>query len=69
MLGALEIGPGDEVILPPYTFIATYNVVVLNYALPIFVDVDIESSQIDAGKIEAAITERDQGNHPGATGG
>ena len=56
MLGALDIGPGDEVILPPYTFIATYNVIVQNYALPIFVDTDIESFQIDATKIEAAIT-------------
>ena len=56
MLGALDIGPGDEVIIPVYTFIATYNVVVLNYALPVFVDTDIESFQIDAGKIEAAIT-------------
>ncbi|HRN58531.1 MAG TPA: aminotransferase class I/II-fold pyridoxal phosphate-dependent enzyme, partial [Agriterribacter sp.] len=56
MLGALDIGPGDEVIIPVYTFIATYNVVVLNYALPIFVDTDIESFQVDAGKIEAAIT-------------
>ena len=55
-LGALDIGPGDEVILPPYTFVATYNVVVLNYALPIFVDSDLESFQIDATKIEPAIT-------------
>ena len=55
-LGALEIGPGDEVILPPYTFVATYNVIVLNYALPIFVDVDVETSQMDASRIEAAIT-------------
>lgn len=56
MLGALNIGPGDEVIIPVYTFIATYNVVVLNYALPIMVDTDIESFQIDASRIEAAIT-------------
>lgn len=56
MLGALDIGPGDEVIIPVYTFIATYNVVVLNYALPVFVDTDIESFQIDTGKIEAAVT-------------
>lgn len=56
MLGALQIGPGDEVIIPPYTFIATYNAVTLNYALPVFVDSDIESFQIDATKIEAAIT-------------
>lgn len=58
MLGALDIGPGDEVIIPPYTFVATYNVVVLNYALPIFVDTDIESFQIDPKKIEAAITKQ-----------
>ena len=56
MLGALGIGPGDEVIIPVYTFVATYNVAVLNYALPVFVDTDIESFQIDANKIEAAIT-------------
>lgn len=55
-LGALNIGPGDEVITTPYTFVATYNVIVLNYALPIFVDVDPESFQIDADRIEAAIT-------------
>ncbi len=58
MLGALNIGPGDEVIIPPYTFIATYNAVVLHYALPVFVDSDLESFQIDASKIEAAITDR-----------
>ena len=56
MLGALGIGPGDEVIIPPYTFIATYNVIVLNYALPVFVDIDVESFQIDAHKIESAIS-------------
>jgi perosamine synthetase len=55
-LGALGLGPGDEVILPPFTFIATFNVITLNYALPIYVDVDRETSQIDAEKIEAAIT-------------
>ncbi len=56
MLGALDIGPGDEVIMPVYTFVATYNVVVLNYALPILIDTDIETFQIDARKAEAAIT-------------
>lgn len=58
MLGAMDLGPGDEVIMPVYTFIATYNVVVLNYALPVFVDTDIESFQIDANKIEPAITKQ-----------
>ncbi len=57
-LSALDVGPGDEVILSPYTFIATLNVVLLNYALPIFIDSDPESFQIDARKIEAAVTER-----------
>ena len=57
-LNALGIGPGDEVIIPPYTFVATVNAVLLQHALPIFVDTDPETSQIDAGKIEAAITYR-----------
>jgi len=56
MLGALGTGPGDEVIIPVYTFVATYNVVVLNYALPILVDTDPESFQIDTKKMEKAIT-------------
>ncbi len=54
-MGALDIGPGDDVIIPVYTFVATYNVVVLNYALPRFVDTDIESFQIEANQIEQAI--------------
>lgn len=69
VLGALEVGPGDEVIIPPYTFIATYNVVALNYALPIFVDSDIESFQIDANKIEAAITKQTKAIMPVHVGG
>ena len=48
-LAALGIEPGDEVIVPPYTFIATINSVLLQYALPVFVDTDPESFQIDAG--------------------
>ena len=55
---ALGIGPGDEVLVPPYTFVATVNAVLLQHALPVFVDVDPETSQIDPRKIEAAITER-----------
>jgi dTDP-4-amino-4,6-dideoxygalactose transaminase len=55
-LNALDIGPGDEVILPPYTFVATLNVILMQHALPVFVDSDIETSQIDAGKIDARIT-------------
>jgi perosamine synthetase len=68
-LGALEIGPGDEVIIPPYTFVATYNVVALNYALPIFVDSDLETFQIDANKIESAITKQTRAIVPVHLGG
>ncbi|MBX6315886.1 MAG: DegT/DnrJ/EryC1/StrS family aminotransferase [Isosphaeraceae bacterium] len=57
-LNALGVGPGDEVIVPPYTFVATINVVLLQHALPVFVDTDPETFQIDARKIEAAITDR-----------
>ncbi len=57
-LAALGVGPGDEVIVPPYTFVATINAVLMHHALPVFVDTDPETFQIDARKIEAAITER-----------
>jgi dTDP-4-amino-4,6-dideoxygalactose transaminase len=57
-LAGLGVAPGDEVILPPYTFIATLNVVFLQYALPIFVDSDPETFQMDARKLESAVTER-----------
>lgn len=57
-LNALGAGPGDEVLVPPYTFVATINVVLLNYALPVFVDTDIETFQMDARKVPARITDR-----------
>jgi perosamine synthetase len=57
-LNVLEAGPGDEVILPPYTFVATLNVILQVHALPVFVDSDPETFQVDARKIEAAITPR-----------
>jgi perosamine synthetase len=55
-LGALGVGPGDEVIVPPYTFVATVNAVLMMRALPVFADSDLETFQIDARKIEAALT-------------
>jgi len=55
-VNALGIEPGDEVIVPPYTFIATINVVLRQHALPVFVDTDINTFQMDAKKIEAAIS-------------
>jgi dTDP-4-amino-4,6-dideoxygalactose transaminase len=68
-INALGIGPGDEVIVPPYTFVATVNVVLQVHALPVFVDTDRTSSQIDASKIEAAITPRTAAIMPVHLGG
>ncbi len=68
-LNALGVGPGDEVILPPYTFVACVNVILLLHALPVFVDTDPETFQIDARKIEAAITGRTRGIMPVHLGG
>jgi perosamine synthetase len=68
-LNALDIGPGDEVIVPPYTFVATINVVLLQHAIPVFVDTDPATFQIDAAKIEDAITERTRAMIPVHLGG
>lgn len=68
-LSALGIGPGDEVIVPPYTFVATINAVLLMHALPVFVDTDIQTFQIDARKVEAAITDRTRAIIPVHLGG
>jgi dTDP-4-amino-4,6-dideoxygalactose transaminase len=57
-LHAVDVGPKDEVIVGPYTFIATINSILAHYALPVFVDTDPETMMIDAAKIEAAITPR-----------
>lgn len=57
-LAQFNIQAGDEVIVPPYTFIATVTAVLSNGALPVFVDVDPETFQIDPAKIEAKITPR-----------
>lgn len=57
-LGALGVGPGDEVIVPPYTFMATVTVVLLHHALPVFVDSDPETFLMDPDKLEDAITDR-----------
>ncbi|MBI3209016.1 MAG: DegT/DnrJ/EryC1/StrS family aminotransferase [Candidatus Solibacter usitatus] len=55
-LAVLQVGAGDEVILPPYTFVATLNAILERQAIPIFVDVDPATFQIDPARIEAAIT-------------
>lgn len=55
---ALGIGPGDEVITTPFTFVATAEMIALAGATPVFVDVRLEDANIDADLIEGAITER-----------
>jgi UDP-2-acetamido-2-deoxy-ribo-hexuluronate aminotransferase len=55
---ALEVKPGDEVITTPFTFAATAEMIALIGAQPVFVDVEADTANIDAAKIEAAITPR-----------
>lgn len=55
---ALGVGPGDEVIVPAFTWVATANVVEMQGARPVFVDIELETFNIDVAKIEAAITPR-----------
>lgn len=55
-LDALGIGTGDEVIVPAYTYIATAFAVSYTGARPVFVDIDEQTYNIDAAKIESAIT-------------
>ncbi len=52
------VGPGDEVIMPSYTFVSTANAFVLRGAVPVFVDVRPDTMNMDENLIEAAITER-----------
>ena len=70
-MAALDIGPGDEVIVPDFTFIATASAVLFANALPVLVDVDAETYCLDPGLTEAAITPRTKaviavhmGGHP-----
>ena len=55
---ALGIGEGDEVIVPSFTFIAAANVVRYERGIPVFVDVDPQTLNLDPNQIEAAITPR-----------
>ncbi len=57
-LKAAGVKAGDEVILPSYTFIATASAVLMANAVPVFVDAELETFNMDADQIEAAITER-----------
>ena len=57
-LTQLNVGGGDEVIIPAYTFIATALAVLATGAMPVFVDTDSDTFQIDVTKIESKITQR-----------
>lgn len=61
---ALGVGPGDEVIVPSFTFAATANCVAFTGATPVFVDIDPVTFTIDPGSVEAAITPRTRGVMP-----
>jgi dTDP-4-amino-4,6-dideoxygalactose transaminase len=53
-----EVGPGDEVIMPSFTFVSTANAFALRGARPVFVDVRPDTLNLDESKVEAAITDR-----------
>ena len=58
ILAAMEIGPGDEVIVPAFTWVATANVVLYCGATPVFVDVDRASFNMDPAQVAARVTPR-----------
>ena len=57
-LRAIGLGPGDEVITTPFTFVATASTVVMCGAKPVFVDIDPRTFNLDLNQVEAAITPR-----------
>ena len=54
----LDLEPGDEVIVPPFTFVSTVNAIVLRGARPVFVDIRPDTLNLDERQIESAITDR-----------
>jgi len=58
VLHALGIGPGDEVLVPSFTFVATANAVEHCGARPVFVDIDLDTFNIDVRQLERALTTR-----------
>lgn len=57
-LRAAGVLPGDEVVIPDFSFPATANAVIQQGAIPVFVDIDLATFNMDPGLVEAAITER-----------
>ena len=68
-LRALGIGPGDEVIVPAYTYVATASAVLTVNAVPIFVDIDPETCNIDPARVAEAVTDRTKAVIPVHFGG
>jgi len=59
MAGLLsKIEPGDEVIMPSYTFVSTANAFVLRGAIPVFIDIRSDTLNLDENLIESAITNK-----------
>ncbi|HYD56820.1 MAG TPA: aminotransferase class I/II-fold pyridoxal phosphate-dependent enzyme, partial [Burkholderiales bacterium] len=58
ILAAMDIGPGDEVIVPAFTWVATANVVLYCGATPVFVDIDRETFNLDPEQLAAKVTKR-----------
>jgi perosamine synthetase len=61
---AAGVGPGDEVIVPSFTFAATANAIVLTGATPVFADIEPDHFCLDADAVETAVTERTKGIMP-----
>lgn len=61
---ASGVGPGDEIIVPSFTFAATGNAVALTGATPVFADIELEHYTLDVAHVESLITERTKGIMP-----
>lgn len=61
---AAQVGPGDEVIVPSFTFAATANAVALTGAIPVFADIDPTTFCLDPAAVRAAVTDRTAGIMP-----
>ncbi len=57
-LKAVGVGPGDEVITTPFTFVATVSTILHSNAVPIFADIDRETLNLDPGSVESVITDK-----------